>query len=225
MKKKKVIISVLCAVLVVGTVFFGGAAFAAYYKEKAETTLYELKDPISVINTEYDRARMIIDYVYDVSDVEKNVGWFDYVFIAEVNKVRGVRYDDVWLSERLYLHSEPTTEYEITVKENIKGNLKTDEPITLFKGEGVYLHKKLTDLYQGDMLPDEGHCYLFLASGGEDGELYTHGAHGNKYLCPIGELGTSENAKTVIERYKQAKENMDESVHIGERYKSKYEVQ
>ncbi len=223
--KKKIIISILCVILSVGAIFFSGRAFALWYKEKAETTLYELKDPISVINEEYERADMIIDYVYDVSDIEKNAGFADYVFVAEVNEVRGVRYDDVWLSERLYLHSEPTTEYEITVKENIKGNLKTDEPITLFKGEGVYLHKKLTDLYQGDMLPDEGHCYLFLASSGEDGELYTHGNHGNEYLCPIGELDTSENAKAVIERYTKAVENMDESVRIGERYKSKYEAE
>ncbi len=224
MKKKKVIISVLCAVLAVGTVFFSGKAFAAYYKEKAETTLYELKDPISVINEEYKRAEMIIDYVYDVSDIVKNVGFCDYVFVAEVNKVKGVRYSDVWLSEKLWLHSDPRTEYEITVKQNLKGNLKTDEPITLFKGEGVYLHHKMTNLYQGDMLPDEGHCYLFLASSSEDGELYTHGNHGNEYLCPIGELEVSENAKAIIERYADAVENMDESVRIGERFKSKYEA-
>ncbi|MBQ7296316.1 MAG: hypothetical protein IJW86_09040 [Clostridia bacterium] len=225
MKKKKIVISVLCTVLVVGTVFFGGKALAAYYKEKAETTLYELKDPISVINEEYVRADMIIDYVYDVSDIEKNAGFYDYVFVAEVNEVRGVRYSDVWLSERLWLHSEPRTEYEITVKQNLKGNLKTDEPITLFKGEGVYLHHKMTNLYQGDMLPEEGHCYLFLAAANEQGELYTHGNYGNEYLCSIGELTSSENALAVIERYNRAVENMDESVRIGERYKCKYEAQ
>lgn len=225
MKKKKIIISVLCAVLAAGAVFFAGRSFAAYYKEKAETTLYKLKDPVSVINEEYARENMIIDYVYDVSDIAKNAGWADYVFIAEVNKVRGVRYSDVWLSEKLYLHSEPRTEYEITVKQNLKGNLKTEEPITLFKGEGVYLHHKMTNLYQGDMLPDEGHCYLFLASSGEDGELYTHGGHGNEYLCPIGELSSSENAAEVIERYETAVDNMDESVRIGERFTSKYEAE
>lgn len=223
MKKKS--IAVLCVALTVAALLASGWGFALWYKERAETTLFELKDPISVINEEYDRAKMCIDYVYDVSDIEKNAGWADYIFVAEVNKVRGVRYDDVWLSERLYLHSQPRTEYEITVKQNLKGNLKTDEAITLFKGEGVYLHKKLTDLYQGDMLPDEGHCYLFLANGGEDGELYTHGNHGNEYLCPAGELDTSKNSKEVIERYTIAVKNMDESVRIGERYKTKYEAE
>lgn len=225
MKKKKVIICILCVILSVGVIFLSGTAFAAYYKEKAESTLFELKDPISVINEEYERAAMCIDYVYDVSDIAKNAGWADYVFVAEVNEVRGVRYSDVELSERLYLHSEPRTEYEITVKQNLKGNLKTEEPITLFKGEGVYLHHKMTNLYQGDMLPDEGHCYLFLASSGEDGELYTHGNHGNEYLCAIGELSSSENAAEVIERYETAVDNMDESVRIGERFISKYEAE
>lgn len=225
MKKKKVLIAVFCVILSVGVIFLSGIAFAQWYKEKAESTLYELKDPVSVINEEYERAMMCIDYVYDVSDIEKNAGWADYIFIAEVNKVRGVRYSNVELSERLYLHSDPTTEYEITVRKNLKGNLKLNELITLLKGEGVYLHKKMTNLYQGDMLPDEGHCYLILASGGLDGELYTHGNHGNEYLCPIGELETSENAKAVIERYTEAAENMDESVRIGERFKSKYEAE
>ena len=222
---KKKLICILCVILAVGAILLSGRAFALWYKEKAETTLFELKDPISVINEEYEREAMCIDYVFDVSDIEKNAGWADYIFVAEVNKVRGVRYSDVWLSERLYLHSEPRTEYEITVKQNLKGNLKTDEPITLFKGEGVYLHHKLTNLYQGDMLPDEGHCYLILASAGEDGEIYTHGNHGNDYLCPVGELEKSESAKAVIERYTDAVANMDESVRIGERYESKYEAE
>ena len=225
MKKKKAIISVLCVVLLVGAIFLSGKAFASWYKEKAESTLYPLKDPVSVINEEYDRAEMCIDYVYDISDIEKNVGWADYVCIAEVNKVRGMRYDNVWLSERLYLHSDPITEYEITVRQNLKGNLKTDEPITLFKYEGVYLHKKLTNLYEGDMLPDEGNCYLFLITAQENGDLYTFGNHGNEYLCDIGQLATDENARAVIERYTEAAKNMDESVRIGERFTSKYDAE
>lgn len=225
MKKKKVAIVILSIILIIAVVFFSGKLIAKMYKEKAESTLYPLKDSVSVINNEYDRAKMCIDYVYDVSDIEKNAGWADYIFVAQVNKVRGFRYSDIWLSERLYLHSEPRTEYEITVKENLKGNLKTDEPITLFKYEGVYLHKKLTNLYQGDMLPDEGYCYLFLVTAQENGDIYTFGNHGNEYLCPIGELETSENAKYVIERYKQAVADMDESIHIGERYTSQYDAQ
>lgn len=219
--KKAVIITVLTVALLLA-IFFGGRAFALCYKEKLETTIFPLKDPVSVINSEYKREVKIIDWAFDISDKKKLAGFADYVFVARVEEVIGTGYTDAEWYDGFRLYAFPFTKYEISVIENIKGELKTGENIPLYKGDGVMPFGKISTLYGDDNLPDKGEYYIFLCKCNEDGELWVGNGSGHcdVYLCSDGEFTGNEE---LTEIYRDSVRNMDESVRLGESYKSKYE--
>ena len=222
-KSKKIVLITVAAVAVLLVLFASGKLSAEIFKDKLESEIFPLKDPISVINTEYQRTVACVDWAFDVSDKRKVVGFHDYVFVGEVKKVVGTGYSDVDFSDGLRMFSQPYTQYEIRVLENLKGELVTDRDVPLTKHDGAYFFGKKVSMMDGDSLPDEGECYIFICTAGEDGELYI----GNfSYFCDIylckAEEYTGQEAK--IEIYRDAVRNMDESVYIGERYKSKYEA-
>ena len=57
--KKEVIITVSIVVALVGVFFVGRLSFGMF-KDKLESNIFLLKDPISVINTEYERRWGVI---------------------------------------------------------------------------------------------------------------------------------------------------------------------
>ena len=221
--KKIVIITIsILAVLLVALLAEGDIA-TWLFADKFENRLFPMKDPISIINTEYKRNLVCVDWAYDISDKRKVVGFHDYVFVGEVEKVVGTGYSDVDFSDGLKMFSQPYTQYEVRVIENLKGELKTDRDIPLTKHDGAYLFGKRVSMMEGDNLPDVGECYIFICSADEDGELNigSFSSFCDIYLCKAEEY-TGQEAK--IEIYRDAVRNMDESVYIGERYKSKYEA-
>lgn len=220
----KKIIKIIVSIVVVLVVLFAGIRLSAnLIEEKLESKIFPLKDPISVINTEYQRTVACVDWAYDVSDRNKVVGFHDYVFVGDVKKVVGTGYTDVEFSDGLRMFSQPYTRYEIRVLENLKGELVTDSDIPLTKHDGAYFFGKRVSMMEGDSLPDVGECYIFICITDENGELNigSFSSFCDIYLCKAEEYTGKE---ALIDIYRDVVENMDESVRYGERYKSKYEA-
>ena len=222
-KSKKIVTITISIVAVLVLLFAGGLLTAELYKDKLESKIFPLKDPISVINNEYEREVKIIDWAFDVSDERKLAGFADYVFIGEVKEVVGTGYTDAEWYDGFKFYAFPFTKYEIRVIENLKGELRTDVNIPLFKDDGVMPIGKISTLYGGDNLPDEGECYVFLCKCDEDGELWigNGSGHCDIYLCKAEDYTGKES---LIDVYRDAVANMDESVRFGENFKSKYEA-
>lgn len=221
--KKIVLLTIgIVAVLLIGLLAEGSIA-TKLFADKLEGKIFPMKDPVSVINTEYSRTVACVEWVYDIGDKNKVVGFNDYVFVGEVKKVVGTGYSDVDFSDGLRMFSQPYTQYEIRVIENLKGKLVTDRDIPLTKHDGAYLFGKRVSMMDGDNLPDVGECYIFICNADENGELNigSFSSFCDIYLCKAEEY-TGQEAQ--IEIYRDAVEHMDESVRIGESYKSKYEV-
>lgn len=222
-KNKKIVIGTLCIVLTLVAVFALGRLSFAIFKDKLESNIFPLKDPISVINAEYKRPVVCVDWAFDVSDKSKVAGFHDYVFVGEVKKVVGTGYTDVTYYGGFDFDDNPFTRYEIRVLENIKGELTKNKDIPLTKHDGVHYFGKRASMFEGDSLPDEGECYIFICRADEKGELNigSFSYFCDIYLCKAEDYTGNEE---LIEIYRDAAENMDESVYIGEKYKSKYDV-
>lgn len=224
MKKNKKLFIITGSIIAVLLVIFAGVKLSMkLFADKLESEIFPLKDPINVINSEYERSVVCVDWIFDVNDKRKVVGASDYVFVAEVKKVVGTGYTDVKYYGGLKFDDNPFTRYEVRVIENIKGQLITDRDILLTKYDGVHFFGKRVSAFEGDNLPDEGECYIFICNADENGEINigSFSYFCNIYLCKADEYTGNEN---LIEVYRDAVENMDISDRISERYKSKYEV-
>ena len=221
--KKIVIITVSIVVVLMIALLAQGYIATKLFADKFENRLFPMKAPISVINTEYKRSLVCVEWIFDINDKNKVVGFHDYVFVGEVKSVVGTGYTQVDFSDGLRMFSQPYTQYEIKVLENLKGELITDRDIPLKKHDGAYPFGKTVSMMEGDNLPDVGECYIFICSADEEGELNigSFASFCNIYLCKVDDYTGSEN---LIEVYRDAVANMDESVRLGETYKSKYEV-
>ena len=220
---KKIIKSIIIIAVMLAALFVAVNLSIDSLEKQLESKIFPLKDPISVINTEYKRNLVCVDWAYDISDKRKVVGFHDYVFVGEVKKVVGTGYTDVDFSDGLRMFSQPYTQYKIRVIKNLKGELVTDRDIPLTKHDGAYFFGKRVSMMEGDSLPDVGECYIFICITDENGELNigNFSSFCDIYLCKAEEYTGEEIA---IEVYRDAVENMDESVRYGERYKSKYEA-
>jgi hypothetical protein len=140
-------------------------------------------------------ARVHAWFAYDVSDARKNIGFKDYVFVGRVVSNDGTHYEHiVYMEDALGLKTKkvgsPYTDYTLEVLYNIKGELKTDTPITIMKEGGVMIDGSAVELFEGDELPLEGKLYIFLAAAREDGTLTLSGPNSNVAL-------SEEEAKNI----------------------------
>ena len=220
---KKIIRSIIIIAVMLVVLFVVVNLSIDFIEKKLESKIFPLKESISVINTEYQRTVACVDWAFDVSDKRKVVGFHDYIFVGEVKKVVGTGYTDVDFSDGMRMFSQPYTQYEIRVIENLKGELVTDRDIPLTKYDGAYPFSKSVSMMEGDCLPDVGECYIFICTAGEDGELYigNFSSFCDIYLCKAEDYTGNE---AMIDIYRDAVENMDESVRYGENYKSKYDA-
>lgn len=220
---KKITVTVVSIIALLAVLLAGMKISMNLFEKKLESEIFPLKDPVSVINSEYQRPVVCVDWVYNVNDKNKVAGAADYVFVAEVKKVVGTGYTDVKFYDGLKFNDNPFTRYEIRVLENLKGELITDKDIPLTKHDGVHYFGKSVSALEGDNLPDEGECYIFLCHTDEDGELVIGGF---SYFCDIYlcEAEDYTGNESLIEIYRDAVENMDESVYFGENFKSKYDI-
>ncbi len=223
-KSKKVIVATLSIVLVLLGIWGLGRLSFGIFKNRLENNIFPLKDPISVINSEYERKYgVIVDWVFDPNNKNQLAGAADYVFVAEVTEVVGTGYTGVELYDGFRFDGSPFTRYKIRVLENLKGQLTTKEDIPLTKHDGVEFFGKKVSFLEGDMLPDVGECYIFLCYCDEDGELVIgqFSSHNDIYICKADEYTGQE---ATVEVYREAVKNMDESVRFGEKFKSKYDI-
>lgn len=90
-------------------------------------------------------------WIVDINDPEKVVGINDYVFVATINSYDNTNYEIQEVTENGENISIPYTNYSITVLENIKGNLKTNEHIPLQKYGGIREDGKKYILYENEV--------------------------------------------------------------------------
>lgn len=126
---------------------------------------------------------MKASYAYDISDKRIAVGVADYVFVGNVLSNDGVVYEDLVPMEdqdgNTVEVGNPYTHYTVQVLENMKGELRTEEPIKVVKDGGVAQDGEAIYIYEEDCLPQVGQAYIFLAYAQEDGSLLISGMDSN----------------------------------------------
>lgn len=160
-----------------------------------------------------------INYAYDNSTPEKAIGCANYTFVAKINSVVKTKYEDGTL---LY-KGNPTTIYNVTVIENIKGELVTtkDVEVEVF---GVTVEKDRTyTIVQGGIEKlNIGSYYILLPYVGvEKGAL---GLIDSKDAVRLGDL-EDEGTKNMISKYKKAYINQIVPESKTDNLKSMYDTE
>jgi hypothetical protein len=119
---------------------------------------------------------MSASYVINVNHLTEVVGFCDYVFVGYVKGMTGTRYDD----------SIPHTCYDVTVLNNIKGDLPLDTAVKVQKTGGLTKDSSQCFLMKGDSLPKTGGYYIFAVKNSNEDGLYTAcGVHTTAFIDPV----------------------------------------
>ena len=164
--------------------------------------------------------------MYDPSNPKEAVGICDYVFVGKVVSNDGTQYRDKILVEdekgKPIEVGTPYTDYTVVVTDNIKGNLQTDEPITIIKRGGIINTGKAVIVFENDFLPEEGNLYIFLGYAQEEGWILISGPNSNIAL----EIPDGQTAKSTSEYQTYEEAFLNEIIPAGleaKRFKSIYE--
>ncbi len=156
-------------------------------------------------------APIIRDYVIDINNPAEVAGFSDYVFVGVVAKkgetdytVNG--YDPVDV-EQFGLEGDPYTPYEITVLENLKGNLKIGATVSVLKAGGPTADGKYLDLEEGDFMPEEGQTLILFIDVRSDGALIICCGKNNPKLLEAADAGADYKALDVYKTIVAACEN------------------
>lgn len=145
MKLNKKIILII--VFIILGIVIGYWFIKNYYKEK----------PVSVSH---------ISRQYDTSNPEIAVNNSDYIFIAKINSILRTEYRnhvevEVGLGQTI-IEKDPYTIYDITVIENLKGNLITDTSIEFVQYGGINEDGTSYSLLENSSLLNIGEYYLLM---------------------------------------------------------------
>ncbi len=170
--------------------------------ETGGTVLCPEKKDLSALRT----GTVAGNNLYDLSEPRELVAGMSYVFAAKV--LRAVDYQtefnkDATPAELGDIRNEAMTYLEIEVVENLKGNLLKNTKIPFFKGGGVTADGRYIELFEHDLIPEEGRYYVFVAYARQDGSLIG----GCEYGCvPLEEKINNENLdeSEVIRRFRAA---------------------
>ncbi len=132
------------------------------------------------------------------------------MFVGKVLSIDGTKYDE---------DNFPYTLYTITAIENIKGELKLNEKMSLTKEGGIMKRQIYVQVLSGDILPKTDRAYIFLVKANKEGELYSGSVNSNLEIRDFSNYKTSKVYLNVLD----AKEN-EKVVERGERNMSKYDV-
>ncbi|MDR2526235.1 MAG: hypothetical protein LBC83_08685 [Oscillospiraceae bacterium] len=127
-------------------------------------------------------APILYDYIIDINDPSAVAGHVDYVFVGRVELQNKTIYENVFERETedgTETVGFPYTNYDITVLENLKGNLKLNEKVPVLKEGGVSIGNKALVLGEGDFLPEEGDICVFFVSAQKNGTLLLPGKNFN----------------------------------------------
>ena len=117
-------------------------------------------------------AWIYVDYMIDMDDKRAVVGFMDYTFVGAVERQLRTEYRPDGDHNPM-----PYTIYNIKVLKNIKGELSTEESITVAKYGGLKKNKKVIKLEKGDALLEVGKVYIFNMYVTNDGSPTIGGAH------------------------------------------------
>ena len=158
-------------------------------------------------------------FLVNVDNPEEIVGWGDYVFVAKVEAELRTEYTNLRENEDGSIVAKPYTVYSITVIDNLKGNLKKNEPIEFFKHGGVNYDGESISLLEGDQLLEAGKYYILIAAAETDGRL------GQGMPHSAIELNVSSKQEIVSDKeYKNFKKFVKNEVKFErERFTSVYE--
>ena len=167
---------------------------------------------------------MRASFVYDTNDMRQAVGICDYVFVGEVISCDGTQYrDKVTMEDDNGNPKEvgsPYTNYTVNVIENIKGELVTEQSISITKQGGVSENQDAVYVFENDELPVANNTYIFLAYAQEDGSLLISGPNSNVLYNNAETYSTTSTS--AYQEYKTAVEN--EVIPVErERFTSGYE--
>ncbi|TVX82937.1 hypothetical protein FQP34_04985 [Peribacillus simplex] len=178
------------------------------------------KKDVSNVSSEEKKNLKVIQmdgtFAVDVDDPKETVGDADYVFIGRVDEDVDTIYKDpvtIETSDGAKEVSTPYTNYQVTVLQNLKGNLVTDTSIPIQKAGGINEDGSSVVLYEDDTLPEEGKSYAQ-----DDGSLLVSGPNSNEYVEGIkqdvtsekmekGKASLNEEATEVVSEYENAYEN------------------
>lgn len=162
---------------------------------------------------ERENPELTTTYLIGTSVINENnqselCGLVDYVFVAKVEEVTGVEYMNPITLETekgSKIISTPVTEYKITVLDNVKGTLKKNTPISIFKEGGISEDGKSYILFENDFLPQKGDCCIFFASAQKDGWIGVSGGTSNVLISKefLKNIKASKEYKILIESYKK----------------------
>lgn len=142
-------------------------------------------------------------YAYSFATPEEAIGSTDYAFVAKINSIKRTDYRnsvtletvaDGSLTKTLY---DPYTIYDVTVIENIKGELTKTNNIELEQTGGLERDKKSYTFLSGMGLLNVGEYYIILAtSSPSDGTL---GVDHPNMVVPLGNINDEQEINKIKE--------------------------
>ncbi|WP_354471874.1 cell surface protein [Lysinibacillus parviboronicapiens] len=131
-------------------------------------------------DTEVNVGYVHASYAFDVNDLNQFVGSADNVFVGYVEKIEGTEYKfptTIETETGSKTISTPHTNYSIRVIDNLKGELKKDQPIPLQKAGGISEDGSTQVIFENDILPEEGKYYIFSTLNQPDGSILAGGTN------------------------------------------------
>jgi hypothetical protein len=134
-------------------------------------------------------------YVIDLSDPVVAAAEADYVFVGKVNSIADER-------QLFGEFSIPYTFFSVTVLQNMKGDLITDEPIEVFQSGGYDSGRERYVMMGDEPLAEVGGIYIMMANTQIDGTLFVSGANS---CVAIENLPVDAQQDIIIDKIKKDK--------------------
>lgn len=144
---KKIILLIICIIILGAIMGYISIKNNFYYNDKKSTISHAMR-------------------LYDTSNKELAVQMSDYIFVAKINSILKTDYRNPIETEtsnnQKIIIKTPYTIYEITVLENLKGNLIKNTPIEFVQYGGINEDGKSYTLLDNTPLLNVGEYYLLL---------------------------------------------------------------
>lgn len=161
----------------------------------------------------------------DPDDPRSVIGDADYAFIGFVEDTLDVLHPGRLFNdfpESISQNKTPYTEVTVKVVSNIKGSLRQDGIIKMYKMGGISPDGKKLLLFENDSLPKNGKYYIFIAYGQYDGALTTMGGFSSIELEKDFLPEKIDNSE-LVSKYKDAYNNQIDN-RKDTRYLCRYDI-
>ena len=148
-------------------------------------TLCSCSNTIQSTSSKLPVNNVSASFSIDVNDLNQIVGDADYVFVAEVvDNIETIYKNKVNIETEAGLKevSDPYTRYSINVIDNIKGNLKKNKRIDVYKAGGISQDNTSIILYENDEMLEVNKLYILVAYAQPDGTLLVVGPNSSSVI-------------------------------------------